>query len=235
VSLTVGSLFTGIGGFDLGLEYAGMKVRWQCEIDPYCRRVLAKHWPNVPCFEDITTLDTKELGDVDLICGGFPCQDISRAGRRAGLDGAKSGLWSEFRRVVGDVLPLYVLVENSTSITRHGLDRVLGDLHSLGYDAEWDCLPAAAFGAPHIRDRLYLLAYARSGRHRTPHETVFAGWTSAQLHGGWTPEPRVARVADGVPCGVDRRRALGNAVVPAVAEWIGRRILEADAAGERAA
>jgi len=121
-----------------------------------------------------------------------------------------------------------VLVENSTSLLVRGLDRVLADLAAVGYDAEWDCLSAAAFGAPHIRDRLYLLAYPGSERRASPTQTVFAGWTGAQLHGGWAPQPGVGRVANGIPNQVDRLKALGNAVCPPIAAWLGRRILDAD-------
>lgn len=224
---TFGSLFAGIGGFDLGLENAGWECAWQVEVDEFRRQVLEKHWPNIPRYGDIREVDTNELERVDLICGGFPCEDISRAGRRAGIEGAKSGLWSHFARVIRDLRPRLVLVENSTSLAARGLERVVGDLAEIGYDAEWDCLPAAAFGAPHIRDRLYLVAYARERRHRAPDETVFAGWSSSQLHGGWALEPQVGRVADEFPARVDRLRALGDAVVPAVAEWIGRRLLAA--------
>ena len=236
-TLTYGSLFSGIGGFDLGLDRVGMTCSWQVEIDPFCRSVLARHWPDVPRFEDIKEFDATAR-PVDLVCGGFPCQDISRVGKRVGLaEGAKSGLWSEMHRVIGEARPRYVLVENSTSINHHGLDIVLADLASLGFDAEWDCLPASAFGAPHIRDRFYLLAYARDGRPRTSDETVFAGWTSSQLHGGWSLEPAVGRVVDGVPRGMDGPRrarigALGNAVVPRIVEWLGGLIV-ADAAAQR--
>jgi DNA (cytosine-5)-methyltransferase 1 len=229
-ALTFGSAFAGIGGFDLGLEWAGMECRWQIEVNPYRRAVLADHWPDVPRHGDIREVKTDALERVDLICGGFPCEDISRVGRRAGIGGAKSGLWGELRRLARDLRPRYLLVENSTSLLVQGLGRVLGDLAAIGYDAEWDCLPAAAFGAPHIRDRLYLLAYPRERRHGPPEATVFAGWSRAQLHGGWTREPLVDRVADGVPAFVDRRAALGDAVVPNVAEWLGRRIVEAEAA-----
>jgi len=225
--VNVGSLFSGIGGLELGLERAGMHVRWQVEIEPYRRAVLARHWPDVPRHDDVRTVASIRLEPVDLICGGFPCEDISRAGRRAGIGGAKSGLWSEFYRLIRNLRPSYVLVENSTSLLVRGLDRVVGDLAEIGYDAEWDCLPAAAFGAPHIRDRLYLLAYPGERRHRSPDQTVFAGWASAQLHGGWTPEPGMARMADGIPHRVDRVAALGDAVVPRAAEWIGRRIMSA--------
>ena len=224
--MTFGSLFSGIGGIDLGLVNAGMRLLWHSEIDPYAYKVLKKQWPQVPNLGDVTTIEWNEVERPDLVCGGFPCQDISRAGRRSGIDGDKSGLWRHMHAAIDALRPEYVLIENSTSLTRHGLGRVLTDLASSGFDAEWDCLPAYAFGAPHIRDRIYLLAYPSGRRHGTPNETVFAGWTSSQLHGGWSAEPRVDRVADGVPDRVDRVRCLGNAVVPRIAEFIGRRLME---------
>ena len=223
--MRVGSLFSGIGGLDLGLERAGMEVVWQVEIDPFRRRVLARHWPDVERHDDVRRCG--KLKSVDLICGGFPCQDISRAGRRAGLAGTNSGLWADMLRVIRQIRPRYVLVENSTSLAVNGLGRILAELAESGYDTEWDCLPALAFGAPHIRDRLYLLAYPCGFRHGAPQKTVFAGWTSSQLHGGWATEPGVARVAYGLPQRVDRVAALGDAVTVNVAEWIGRRIMEA--------
>jgi len=224
---TFGSLFAGIGGFDLGLERAGWTNIWQVEIDEWRTKILERHWPENPRWGDIRTFPPFEDSNwkVDLICGGFPCEDISRAGRREGIEGKKSGLWTHMLRVVCQLRPRYVLVENSTSLTVRGLSRILGDLAAGGYDAEWDCLPAAAFGAPHIRDRLYLLAYPCGGRHGSSEETVFAGWTRTQLHGGWTPEPAMARVADGLPHRVDRVAALGDAMTVNIAEWIGRRIL----------
>lgn len=224
--LTFGSLFSGIGGLDLGLERAGWRCAFQVECDDYCQQVLRAHWPMVRRYRHIEDVDWSLVEPVAMLCGGFPCQDIARVGRRAGIDGPKSGLWTEYLRAVCMLRPQYVLVENTTSLLVRGIERVAGDLAAVGYDAEWDCLPAAAFGAPHIRDRLYLLAYPRGGRYASPDQTVFAGWSSSQLHAGWTPEPGVGRVADGLPRQVDRLRALGNAVVPAVAEWIGRRVLE---------
>jgi DNA (cytosine-5)-methyltransferase 1 len=226
MTLTFGSLFAGIGGFDLGLERAGFVPRWQVELDEFCRSVLARHWPDVPRFDDVRTVTGLE--PVDLVCGGFPCQDIARVGRKAGIEGPQSGLWSEFHRVVRDLRPRFVLVENTTSLTVRGLDRITGDLAEIGYDAEWDCLPAAAFGAPHIRDRIYLLAYPGGYRESEEH-TIFAGWTLAQLHAGWAPEPDVARMVDGRTSRLDRDRvrAMGNMVVPQVIEWIGRRIMTA--------
>lgn len=164
--LTFGSLFSGIGGLDLGLERAGMVCRWQIEVDDYCQRVLAKHWPDVPKYGDIREVTGEELERVDLLCGGFPCQDISNAGKRAGIDGARSGLWSEYIRLVRVLRPRFVLVENVAALLVRGLDRVLIDLAESGYSAEWDCIPAASVGAPHRRDRLFVVAHTES--HRTP-------------------------------------------------------------------
>jgi len=257
MSLTVGSLFSGIGGLELGLERAGMQVKWQVEIDPYCRRVLEKHWPGVPKFEDVRNVGAAQLESVDLICGGFPCQDISNAGKQVGIDGERSGLWSEFARIVRALRPRYVLVENVAALLGRGLERVLGDLAACGYDAEWDCLPAAAFSAPHRRDRLFLVAYANRGRELQPQGReqdqrrlvsnsgadvpdaqqlgaqvqapwIFAAEQMPECASWWATEPDVGRVADGVPSRVDRLRCLGNAVVPQVAEYIGRAIQAAN-------
>ena len=153
-----GSLFAGIGGIDLGLERAGMTCRWQIEIDEYARQVLAKHWPDVPRYSDITEVDGRVLEPVDLIAAGFPCQDISYAGKGAGLDGERSGLFWETIRMVRQCQPRYVLLENVAALLTRGLDRVLGTLAEIGYDAEWHCIPAAAVGAPHIRDRVFIIA-----------------------------------------------------------------------------
>lgn len=157
-------LFSGIGGFSLGLERAGMRTVAFCEIEEYPRQVLAKHWPDVKIYDDVRTLTADALRRdgiaVDLICGGFPCQDISFAGKRAGLEGARSGLWEEYRRIIGEVRPRYVIVENVTGLLSLGLSTVLGDLAALGYDATWDCVPAQAVGAPHRRDRIWIIAYA---------------------------------------------------------------------------
>lgn len=162
--LKVLDLFSGIGGFSLGLERTGgFETVAFCEIEPFPRRVLAKHWPEVPCYDDVRTLTVDTLRRdgiaVDVICGGFPCQDISLAGAGAGLEGERSGLWSEIARLVGELRPLFVIVENVAALLGRGLDRVLGDLAALGYDAEWHCIPASAVGAPHRRDRFWLVAY----------------------------------------------------------------------------
>jgi DNA (cytosine-5)-methyltransferase 1 len=164
--MNVLDLFSGIGGFSLGLERAGMRTVAFCEIDPFCRRVLAKHWPGVPCHEDITKLRGADVGPVDVICGGFPCQDISLAGKGAGLEGDRSGLWRDYARLIGELRPRYVIVENVSALLSRGLGDVLGDLAALGYDAEWHCIPASAVGAPHRRDRIWIVAYpSRVGLH----------------------------------------------------------------------
>lgn len=145
-------LFSGIGGFSLGLERSGgFRTVAFCEIEPFPRRVLAKHWPGVPIYHDIRTLTADLLArdgiGVDAICGGFPCQDISLAGKGAGIAGTRSGLWSEYARIVGELRPRVVVVENVTALLIRGLDRVLGDLAALGYDAQWHCIPASYVGA----------------------------------------------------------------------------------------
>ena len=249
-------LFSGIGGFSLGLERAGMTTVAFCEIDPFCRAVLAKHWPGIHIFEDVRSLSAQHITAaglaVDVICGGFPCQDISVAGRGAGIDGERSGLWSEFSRLIGELRPRYVIVENVAALLVRGLSRVLGDLATLGYNAEWHCIPAAAIGAPHRRDRIWIVAYPigarleggareprynagecaaieRSGAVRdarrvtaTRHRPVVR---AAEQSDWWFIEPDVGRVAHGVPARVDRLRALGNAVVPQIPELIGRAIM----------
>lgn len=187
--LAVGSLFTGLGGFDLGLERAGMRVLWQCDLDPYCRAVLAKHWPEVDRFADVRALRGADAAAVDVLCGGFPCQDESSAGQRLGLAGEHSGLWAHFARLVRELRPRYVLVENVPGLNVRGMGTVVGDLAASGYDAEWDGLPAAAFGAAHLRARTWLLAYPRGEREQAD-DTVFAGRQLPGLHAGWDARTR---------------------------------------------
>lgn len=159
--LTIGSLFSGIGGLELGLERAGLgPVLWQCEIDPFCRRVLSRHWPNVERLEDVHSAGASVLEPVDLICGGFPCQDVSSAGKGKGLAGKRSGLWREFARVAGELKPRWVVVENVASGATRWVDAVSGELEQLGYEVL--PLPVSAFdvGAPHMRRRVFLVAHA---------------------------------------------------------------------------
>jgi DNA (cytosine-5)-methyltransferase 1 len=159
-SLTVGSLFSGAGCGDLGLEWAGFDHAWFCEVDAYARRILALRWPDKPIYKDIREVDFTQIEPVDLLAGGFPCQDISVAGRGCGIEGARSGLWSEFARAIAEIRPRYALIENSPALVTRGLDVVLSDLAALGYDAQWHCVSAAAFGAPHKRDRIWIVGYA---------------------------------------------------------------------------
>ena len=245
--LTFGSLFAGIGGIDLGLERAGMRCAWQVEIDDYAQRVLAKHWPDVPRFRDVRNVGAGELPRVDIIAGGFPCQDISASGPRVGLSGERSGLWFEYARIIRELRPRYVLVENVSDLLYRGVDRVLGDLAALGFNAEWEVISACAVGAPHARERLFILAYAQStewgplsaARRRMDytHDGVFqrkesASWLEQRSQevgwGTWANQSRMGRVAHGVPARMDRLSGLGNAVVPQVAELVGRAIVAFD-------
>jgi DNA (cytosine-5)-methyltransferase 1 len=282
-------LFSGIGGFSLGLERTGgFRTAAFCEIDPYARRVLARHWPEAPCYHDVRTLTADRLAadgiSVDVICGGFPCQDISLAGAGAGLAGERSGLWREFARLIGELRPRFVIVENVAALLARGLGDVLGDLAALGYDAEWHCIPASAVGAPHRRDRIWIVAYPdRDVGHERGVGNATQGpgrWNADRSGIGpdvadadsqrelqsegrvcdfgrrigdgraddacanghsrpelatiertdwWAVEPDVGRVANGIPSRVDRLQCLGNAIVPQIAEMIGRAILEAAA------
>lgn len=241
--MTFGSLFAGIGGMDLGLERAGMKCVWQVEIDDYCRKVLEKHWPDVKRHDDVRTFPPTEPDEwrCDLIAGGFPCIDISNAGECAGIDGEHSGLWSEFYRIIRVVRPDYVLVENVAALLTRGMGAVLGDLAESGFDAEWDCLPAGAFGSRQFRDRVFIVGSASSmdnsngipaGRFRGQPQAVRRWAETNRIRScfdgtPWAEEPGVDRVAYGVSNRTHRLRGLGNAVVPQVAQWLGERIMEA--------
>lgn len=238
--MTVGECFAGIGGFGLGFERAGFDIRWQVEIDPWCRAVLAKHWPHVHRHDDIRTAGAHNLETVDVLCGGFPCQDISYAGDGAGITaGTRSGLWAEYARLIRELRPKYAVVENVAALLNRGMGRVLGDLADLGYDAEWSCVSACAVGAPHVRQRVFIVAYP-DGQH---------GWaglwdSTSRAERALQARDRQARTrtrlrarlanpsalyggADGLPRGMDRNRGLGNAVVPTVIELIADRIAAA--------
>lgn len=171
--LTVGSLFSGIGGMDLGLERAGHKVIWQSEIDPYANRVLQKHWPNIPNIGDVTKIDWSKIPYVDIVAGGYPCQPFSTAGKRRGTNDPRH-LWPYVRNAIGRIRPRYALLENVPGHVTLGLDTVLGEISALGYCAEWQVISAAAFGAPHLRERLFIVAYPDNARGGTPErELVF--------------------------------------------------------------
>lgn len=241
-----------IGGFDLGLERAGMVCKWQVEIDPFCRKVLTKHWPAVPKYGDIRELRGDELEPVDLICGGFPCQDISEANTNGkGLEGPRSGLWFEYERLIREIRPRWAVVENvSRLLTINGgrdFGTILRNLAELRYDVEWSLLSSCTMGAPHSRERVFLVAYTNIKRLQASREegirddekTPSGGASAKYIHSSTvsisssrrqtrSSEPGIPRVDDGVPDRIYRNRAVGNAVDPDVAELIGRMIIEAE-------
>ena len=253
--LRVLDLFSGIGGFSLGLERTGgFETVAFCEIEPFPRRVLAKHWPDVPCYDDVRTLTAKRLAAdgiaVDVICGGFPCQDVSTAGFRAGMDGERTVLYQEIVRLASDLRPEYVIMENVPELLALGFGDVLSALAEIGYDAEWHCIPAAVLGACHPRDRVWIVAYPAQGNETAWQfaggdcfgERLAAAIRSVGVNGfcehegkstkRLNAEPALCGSDDGFSYGLVMRRlsALGNAVVPQIPELIGRAILEGMAA-----
>lgn len=231
-------LFSGIGGFSLGLERAGMQTVRFVELDSFCRSVLRKHWPHVQQEADITKTQFSE-DEADIIVGGFPCQDISLAGFRTGLSGLRSGLWRELLRAIRVVRPRYAIVENVAALLGNGMGTILGDLAEVGYDTEWDCIPAAAIGALHYRDRIWIQAYSDTNKLRpqrlspiasgTWGEQQFAGLVQDQIRLS-IPAGRRSGISDGVPNRSHSLKAYGNAVVPQIPEIIGRAILAAQLA-----
>jgi DNA (cytosine-5)-methyltransferase 1 len=230
------SLFSGIGGLDLGLDRAGWSCAGQVEIDPYCRSVLERHWPEVPRHDDVRTAPAWWLGRggaaVDLVAGGFPCQPFSIAGPQLGTADDRWG-WPWMCDVVRAVRPRYVLVENVAALVRDSdaFGWILGDLHRLGFDARWNVVTACAAGAAHPRRRVFLVAHPRGEglpRLDAPVQRVDLQPVAEAARRHWAAEPGVARVADGVPRRLvaDPVRGLGNSVVPFVAEQFGRVILD---------
>lgn len=229
--LTHGSLFSGIGGFELGAEMAGIDTLWNCEIEKFQGEILKSRFPHAERFTDITK--ATGLRYVDIISGGFPCQDISVAGKREGIKGKRSGLWSEMYRIIWEVRPKYVVVENSPALTISGLEQVLCDLSKIGYNAEWQCISNYAFGYPHKRERLYLIAYSdkiglqgdicNDGRF----SSIFKEWTS-DTSVGYTCAKRILEIPahstvrndDGVSDWSHKVGSIGNAVNPTVAKYL---------------
>ena len=251
------SLFAGIGGLDLGLERAGFECVAQVEINEFALRVLQKHWANIPKFKDVRDVGKHNLPSADLICGGFPCQDVSLAGQRAGLEGKRSTLWSEFHRIVCEIRPRWVVIENVPGLLSSDngefFTKIFRELSQSGYDAEWRIISASDLGAPHIRERLFIVAYPNGyigldGVLQTGRDT-FSEWRKKSVWGfDWSKSKMESRPAtilqrwqrlavrqsplirmdDGIPDVVERLHATGNAVVPQVAEFIGHCIKKAE-------
>lgn len=251
--MNVLDLFSGIGSFSLGLERSGMRTVAFCELDPFCRRVLAKHWPSVPCYEDVRDITGQRLWDdgntvsIQVICGGFPCQNVSAAatvhGGQSGLDGEQSGLWLEYERIIRDLRPDYAIIENVDRLTRDGLDQILRALAAIGYDAEWDTIPGWLVGAPQARQRAWIVAYPAGKRVEGLFESVRLGAARQGRQGSAPhlldiahsafggddrfPKPLLRGMDDKPTDWVDRLHALGNTVIPEIPELIGRAIMTA--------
>lgn len=241
--LRVLDLFSGIGGFSLGLERTGgFETVAFCEIEEYPRRVLAKHWPKVPIYHDVRELTADTLRRdgiaVDVICGGFPCQDISSSGAKAGIAGERSGLWTEYMRLIRELRPQYAIVENVSDLLTRGLGCILGDLAAIRYDAEWHSIPGAFVGLPQARERVWVIAYAdgwgcegRAERDRKRPILVVRNdddRLALGQHRAGDARSWVRRADDGIPNRVDRLRAVGNSASPDTTELIGRAILKAE-------
>jgi|TARA_R110002072_G_scaffold61185_4_gene154420 DNA (cytosine-5)-methyltransferase 1 len=225
-------LFSGIGGFSLGLEKSGFKTVGFCEIEKYPRKVLKQNWPDVKIYKDIrdVTGETLKADGIipEIVTGGFPCTDISHAGDQKGIDGEKSGLWSELHRVISEVQPNYAIMENVTNLIAgdrgRWFGRVLGDLAQIGFDAQWHCIQAARLNALHRRDRIWIIAYPNGkGLER---QREIASRISTELNDfsydcEWPVEPKLDRMAYGLPARIHRIKGLGNAIVPQMAQLIG--------------
>ena len=282
-------LFSGIGGFSLGMEKTGgFETVAFCEIEPFCHKVLKKHWQDVPIYNDIKELDYDTLQadgiEPTVITGGFPCQDISVAGRQEGIIGERSSLWSEYARIIEDVQPTWAIIENVPTLRSKGLALVLQNLSEIGYNAEWHCIPCSTVGGLHRRDRIWIIAYPIEDKetslrgtisesevsNRTVSNSMCKGLEGSKQdanHSGqseegnevtsrsasessgirgepkhivtreqierfaqyaktqWTTEPKLDRVAYGIPNRVHRLKGIGNAVVPQIPQFLGESIL----------
>jgi len=236
--LKVLDLFAGIGGFTLGLEKTRLyETVAFCEWNKSCQDVLSKHWPDTQCYSDIKEVSLPEAF-CDVITGGFPCQDISYAGKGVGIEGERSGHWKHYWRLINEIKPKGVIIENVSALRTRGLDVVLQDLNEIGYDAEWHCIPASYCSAPHSRDRIWILAYSRSqrGKGLVPlrgfSETRQGGWNGQkdlqQIYSDpfgrkdnrW-PEPLLCRMDVPLPRRLDRLKQVGNSVYWPIVEQLG--------------
>ena len=248
--LRILDLYSGIGGFSKAFEDVSsehFKTHAFCEIDKYAQLVLKKHWPLTPIFEDVRTLPSAMFRHrIEIICGGYPCTGHSVAGKKEGLNNEASGLWSEYRRIIEDVKPRYVIIENSHNLRSTGLVDVLRDISSLGYNIEWSIISAYSVGAPHQRERIYIVAWRKDVPYCDPFRSWNANSEKAKTKQEWwtggrikrsdlfeqarTIEPKFLRVNDGIPDGLhanhERIKQLGNSIVPLIVEEIAKRILE---------
>ena len=227
--LTHGSLFSGVEGFGLGAALAGIKTEWSCEFEKYQTKVIKKNFGDGhTIYGDIRTLENPPF--VNIISGGFPCQDISVSGKGAGIKGGRSGLWGHMHRIIGEIRPDYVIIENSSLLRKRGLEYVLHGLSEIGYDAQWQCLQGSFIGMQQRRERIYIIAYSNSrfekgvcptSVFREPYLPgkpggVYPGWRDRRS----IPEPRTFRSTIGVPGIVDRIKCVGNAVQPLMAQYL---------------
>jgi len=251
--MTLLDLFSGIGGFSLAARWAGIETVQFVEIDPFCQKVLAKNFPGVPIHDDIKTFRAAP-GSADIISGGFPCQDLSSCGKGAGIDAERSGLWKELHKQICMVRPRYAVIENVTDLLSgdngRWFQRVLTDLAEGGFNAEWECIPASSLGAPHQRDRVFIVAYPREiGWLRVFTKTNLkvrrnlgnnkrADWFGSG-EGAWADwqtktrkeilhKPIISREDDGFSGWLDRLSSLGNAIVPQIAHEIFEAIKEVE-------
>lgn len=245
--MKLGSLFSGVGGLELGLERAfggSLETVWQVEKEPFCRKVLERHWAHAKRYDDVRTVGAHNLEPVDILCGGFPCQSISIAGKQEGLaNEEKSGLWWQFHRIISELRPKVVVLENVSNVLRLGGTDVVGSLAQIGYDCEWTIVSARQFGAPHLRKRWFGVAYTNMPRCQKQYEPIMLD-TSGGSRCGDSQDARIqsrehywkrtsypspfCRVDDGISHRLDRLKSLGNAVVPQCAEWIGQQIINSN-------
>tara|TARA_R100001163_G_scaffold24236_1_gene20140 strand:+ start:1796 stop:2569 length:774 start_codon:yes stop_codon:yes gene_type:complete len=245
MTVKIGSLFSGIGGFELGLERAipGAETVWQCEQNDFCQKVLKKHWPGATIYDDVRNIN-ETVEPIDILCGGFPCQSISVAGKMKGLsDENKSGLWWEMFRIISILRPKIICLENVSNILKVGGCEVIGSLTEIGYSTEWTIISASDFGAPHKRSRWFCVGWTthpHSGcikKHTSRDITVekekqSSSVTCKDTRPGpnyWQKFPTESPFCgrnDGLPHRLDRIRALGNAIVPQCSEWVGRQIVK---------
>ncbi len=231
-------LFSGIGGFSLGLERAGMETVAFCEYDKHARKILNKHWPEVPIHEDVRLLDGNQYrGSVDVVCGGFPCQDLSTCGKQSGFGGERSSLYTEMLRIISECRPQYAIFENVSGLltgeSGRWFAKFLYDLASIGFDAEWHCIKADMLGIPTNRDRVWICAYPAE---KHVEQVVDQGRLKRELgrmgarhlqETKWEVCPdQMDGGADGVSNKLDRFQRLGNTVYPQIPQAIGKAIME---------